>query len=697
MAKRSKRKNRSPEVTRAPQIQARARSTVVPSKLFLLQALAIVAAGLWVFWPALFGGFLWDDHLYITHNPLLHDPARLWKAWFDPGSFIEYYPIEQSVSWTQWQLFGTGDDNPLGYHLTNTFLHIANALLVWRLLSKFGLRLAWFGGLIFAIHPTAVESVAWISELKNTLSLTPFLLSMCALIDYEDRGERKDYYLALGLFLVAMLCKASMAPFPIVILLYVWWKRGRIGWSDLRDSLPFFAISLVLGALTILVGHWYQQRYMIPPDVAVIGGIFSRLALSGVNYSTYLAKCFWPVRLLPAYPKWTIDPHSLLQFLPWLILCVVIGLAWWKRTSWGRHVLLGLGFFLLNLAPFVGFIPTSYMKNTWVMDHFLYIPIIGIIALVVAGMEQLDGKLSRQVRPFAIGIVIVVMGLLAWDSHSYAAMFLDEETISKYTLQHNPAAVPAYQALGYVLLNKGHPEEAIEQFQQVVKLDPTYTLAHHDMGVALLKLNRTAEAVDQFQQSLKGDPHNAATHKQLGYALYETGQIPEAIEHYRQALDRDPNDAETHHNLAVALLQSNQVPSAIQEFEEAIKLNPNYFEAHRSLGNAFLQTNQTEEALVQYEQAVSINPNDADAHSNLGSIYGRQNRVSDAIEQYKEALQIDPNNAQTHDNLGYAYSTQNQNSQAIEQYQLALQANPSDATAQAQLARLRATAPAVSP
>ena len=251
MAKRSKRKARSPAVAQNSPARGNPLGTSQKWRPSLLKAGVIALAVLAVYWPCLGGGWIWDDHLYITHNPLLHDPARLWKAWFDPGSFIEYYPIEQSVRWGQWQIFGTADDNTFGYHLTNILLHI-NALLVWRLLAKVGLRLAWLSGLIYAVHPTAVESVAWISELKNTLSQAPLLLAMCAIVDYENRNKREHYYAALVFFLAAMLCKASVSPFPIAILLYIWWKRGRIGWADIKDSAPFFAISLVLGAVTVL-------------------------------------------------------------------------------------------------------------------------------------------------------------------------------------------------------------------------------------------------------------------------------------------------------------------------------------------------------------------------------------------------------------------------------------------------------------
>ena len=160
-------------------------------KLLLVRAFLIIAAGFWVFSPALQGGWLMDDDFYIPQNALLNDPARLWKIWFVPGSLIEYYPIEATVQAIQWKLWH--NDMP-GYHLTNLILHLLSALLIWRLLGKFGLRFAWLGGFLFAIHPVTVESVAWISELKNTLSLPPFLRrDVGAWIDYDRDRRPRDY------------------------------------------------------------------------------------------------------------------------------------------------------------------------------------------------------------------------------------------------------------------------------------------------------------------------------------------------------------------------------------------------------------------------------------------------------------------------------------------------------------------------
>ncbi len=580
----------------------------------LLQGLLIVAAGLWIFWPALHGDWLMDDDLYVTNNPLLRDLTGLGKIWFAPGSFIEYYPIEESALWMLWQLWST---DTLGYHLANIVLHILSALLVWRLLGKLGLRLAWLGGLLFVIHPMAVESVAWISELKNTLSLPPFLLAMCAYIDYENRGKRKDYFLALGLFLVAMLCKISMAAFPAIILLYAWWKRGRIRWSDLKASAPFLAISMALGVVTILAGGSFGQANHLHALAVPLGGFLSRLALVGLSISFYFAQFFWPMTPLPLYPQWSINPPSLMQFLPWPMLGGVFYWIWKKRESWGRHVLLGLGFFSINLAPFLGFISVSYMAFTWVMDHFLYIPMIGLIGLVVAGLGQVGNQLSASIRTCGMGVLAIVMALLTWESHWYAGKFVDQETLWAYTLQHNPDAWIVRYDWGVALVKAGRIPDAIVQYEESLRLSPLQPRPHNNLGSALVQVGRISDAMEQYQEALKLDPDFAEAHYNLSYTLIQSHQFPEAIEEAEKAIKLDPNYGDAYANMGATLLILNRFSDAIEPLQQALRVNPRNVNARYNFGSALLQTGHISEAIAQYEQALTINPNYTDAKKGL--------------------------------------------------------------------------------
>jgi protein O-mannosyl-transferase len=685
MAKRSKKKQRKElETTRIVEPKSEmvggldSKPQGASGKLILLQAMLIVLAGLWVFWPALGGDWLWDDAFYITDNIQLRNLSGLWNIWFEPGSQIDYYPVEQTVLWVEWHLW---HNDTLSYHVSTLVLHLCSALLVWRLLGKLGLRLAWLGGLLFAIHPVQVESVAWMAELKNTLSLPPLLLAMIFYLDYEEREKTGDYLLALGLFLVALLCKMTVVMFPVVILLYAWWKRSRIGWSDIKVSAPFFVLSLAVGLITILSGVWDVQFNHPEPGDVPAGGFAARLALAGQEIAFYFSKSVLPVGLLPVYPKWTVDPASPVHYLPWLILGGAIGWLWTKRQSWGRHALLGLGFFLINLAPCPGFIPVPNMGFAWVMDHFLYLPIIGLIGLVVAAMGQAEERLAPSLRPVGVGILAAIIMLLAWESHSYAGLYINQETLWTYTLQRNPGAWTAHNDLGMVLADRGQMAEAMEQYEQALKLNPTYAQAYNNLGNAFLQKGQIDEAIAQYKEALKINPNYAGAYNGLGAGLFRKGQVDQAIAQLQKALEINPNYAGARTNLSNVLLQKGRLDEAIAQLQKALEIKPNYSEAHNNLGLILVQKGQVDEAIAQFQQALKSDSNYADAHNNLGIALMQKGQADEAMAQFQKALESDPDSAKANYDLGVVLSQKGQLDQAIAQYQRALEINPNYAAA----------------
>jgi len=619
----------------------------------------------------------------------MHNWIGLWKFWFQPGSWVEYYPVQETVRWVQWQLWS---NDTLGYHLTNVVLHFINALLVWHLFSKFDLRLAWLGGFIFAIHPAQVESVAWISELKNTLSLPFFLLAICFWIDYEASHSKRDYGKALGLFFVAMLCKATMALFPVIILLYAWWKRGRIQWSDLKAGTPFLIVSLVLGLTLIWVGRLYSGIGHEQPENIPLGGIFSRFDGAGHIMSVYFFRVFLPVDSLLIYPKWQVNPCSWFEYLPWLVLAGLFVVLWRKRQSWGRHALLGLGFFLINLIPFLGFNAISYMSFTWVMDHFLYIPIIGLIGLVIAGLGDLETRVSARLCPYScsLGGLTVVLALLAWESHFLAGLFVNDETFWTYMLERNPNAWLAHHNLGLDLLDKERIPEAIAQFNEVLRLNPGFSDGHYNMGIALDKTGQTTEAQNQYRQALTLDPDNEQACLNLGVIEKRSGNLTDAEDLFTRALKLNPNDAVASLDLGDILLQTGRLSQAIDLFKQAVELNPDVAQLHYNLGNALLESGQFSLAVEQFGTAVALDPDFAPAHENLGVALARSGRILEAIEQFQVALQINPAYAAARDNLGLALAQTGRIPEAVEQFQLALRSNPNDANARQCLVKLRA-------
>jgi len=647
-----------------------------------LQTVLILVAGFWVFSPAFHGDWLWDDNVLITANPLMDDPAGLWKIWFQPGILIDYFPITFSVQRLEWNLWGM---DTLGYHLTNFVLHIVSAFLVWRLFSKLGLRLAWWGGLLFAVHPVMVESVAWIAELKNTLSLPPLLWAMCLWIDYEEERRLGDYWLSLILFVAAMLCKSSEMMLPVVILLYAWWKKGRIEWRDLKASAPFFVISLALGAL----GTWLEHHHPGPAPMFA-ADLLSRLDTTGRQVFFFFLLCFFPLHLLPVYPSGLVATPAAADFLPWLPLIGLLYVSWIKRNTWGRHVLLGLGFFLLNLAPVLVFILAGVTTMIWSMDHLVYLPIIGLIGLVVAGLGWLDGRLSNPARSCVIGIAVILTAFLALECHAYAGIFSDSETLWTYAVQRNPESWMVRANLGEAFFQRGRIPEAIEQFEAAVKINPLYDNAHYDLGNALSQTGRIPDAIDQYETVLRLNPTYANAYYDLGNALVRDHRIPEATDRFEKALQLNPRHAAAHYALGNLLFDASRIPEAIDHYEQSLQIDPNHAEVRYALGNALLKTNRLAEAMDQYEQAARLNPNDAQALSNLGVVLARMGRFPEAAEQFEAAIQIDPDDVEARNNLGSVFLVTGRFPEAIGQYQAALRIKPDFVAAQKNLARAQA-------
>ncbi len=623
-------------------------TTSGPTLFRLWPALLVVAAGLWAHGPALHGGWVWDDTVEVTQNPVLQDPAGLARIWTGPvGS--DYFPLKSTVLWMEWRLWGM---NPLGYHAVSIALHLAGALLFWWLLAKLGVRLAWAGGLLFAVHPLAVESVAWASELKNTLSLPLFLLSLILYLEFDQKGSGPEfrnprelqnsgpdpfYWISLLCFLAALLSKPSVVMLPAVILLHAWWRRGRIGRRDLMGAAPFLALSLVFGLLTM---H-FQSRLALGQWTIPWGGLGSRLAVAGLNLGFYLRLCLWPAGLLPIYPQWSVTPPALVQFLPWILVLALGGWLATRRTAWSRAVLLGLGCFVLSLLPVLGFVPMSYFHIAWAADHLAYLPLLAVIGLAAAGLDLVRSRLAM-----GTGVAVLTV-LLAVQSRRYADSFRDDGALWSRTLEGNPSAWLAHNNLANFLVARGEREAALGHFAEAVRLKPDYAEAHYNWGLALALAGRLPEAVSHYEAALRLRPDSAVMQEKLGNALVNLGRPEEAIVRYRKALELDPRSAEAEANLGVALMQLGRIPEAIGHAEAALRIDPGYVAGHINLGNALARVGRTDAAISQFQAAQRMGAADPNLDFNLATALLQAGRKAEAIEQYEAALQLRPGDDET--------------------------------------------------
>jgi len=636
----------------------------------------IVLAVLWIYSPTYHGDWLWDDDSLLTANPVVQSGTLtgLWKLWFNPDG-VDYFPLSYSALWAQWPFFGT---SPTGYHAVTIILHALGALLLWRLLVVMRIPGAWLAGIVFAVHPVAVETVGWVSEIKNTVSLPPFLLAAICFAKYDEaansgapgtaRRASAHHVLAVVWFLVAMLAKTSMVMFPVVLLLHAWWRRGRIGFRDLAASAPFFFVSLILGLVTI---HFQHGRAIgaekIPvADLFSLTGFLSRMAVSGMAILFYFWKSVWPFHLLPIYPRWEVDPPQPWQLLPWPILGVA---AWWLWTrrgtaeapTWERHALMALGFFVLMLLPILGFITISYMRITWVADHFLYLPMIGPIAWASACAAGWFATLQPRLQLPAVAAAVTAVAFLAGSSFRYAHVFAGEDSLWTHTLVFNPDAWQAHNRLGARKFARGDTDGGLYHFENSTRLRPDLGETHNNLGTALMKSGRVDEALEQFRIASELVTQIPQMQINLGNALVSVGRLDEAEKAMRVLTERFPNMAQGWNNLGYVQMKRGNNTAAVESLRRAQTLQPDSPDLRKNL-HAALRAEAERLALeksfakseIIYRELLKSAPDDVQLLTNHGVTLFQLGRREEAVQAFRRVLEINPDAIEAKQSLAIA-------------------------------------------
>jgi Flp pilus assembly protein TadD len=479
---------------------------------------------------------------------------------------------------------------------------------------------------------------------------------------------------------------------PLVLLGLAWWRRGRIEHRDVGRSIPFFAIAGLLGLITI----WFQYHRNIGPEVVRSEGFGPRLAGAGWVVWFYLYKAVWPLNLMFVYPRWQIDGANVLSYAPLLLLAAVFGVGWYCRRQGGRALLFGLGYFVVMLAPVLGFLDIYFMRFSLVADHWQYFSLIGVIALAAASGARACGLPGKGKALLAPGLCATLLLGLGWLTWRQSTGYTDSETLWRVTLSRNPKAFMVHNNLGLALLQEGHMDEAVAHFQKALALQPGFTDAHNNLGLALLQRGQVDEAIDHFQKALAIHPENAPAHYNLGNALLRQGQLDPAAAQFQKAIKFDPAYAEAHNNLGNVRLQEGKVDEAILHFQKALELQPDYGEAHNNLAIALLREGQVDQAVARFRTALRVQPGYAEARHNLGMALARKGQVEEAIVEFRKAVQMDPTLVSAQRNLGDLLLHKGAVDEAVLHYQRALESQPTNAALLNNLAWIRATCPKAS-
>jgi tetratricopeptide (TPR) repeat protein len=581
----------------------------------ILLCLLLFGLVVWVFLPSLNGDFIdIDDGVFVTRNPHINlTPANVAWAFCHPAA-ANWHPLTMWSLMLDHQFYGL---NPWGFHLTNVLLHAVNTVLVFLVLRRMtgAIWRSLMVAALFGLHPLRVESVVWISERKDVLSMLFWMLTLWAYVRYapkksmvEGRESKAtttvpdldsglwtfDYVLALSFFALGLMSKPMVVTLPCVLLLLDYWPLERWKQKRLRglvgEKTPFFLLAAIMSAATYVIQKNVGEMSVLTSFSLSFG---ARLGNALVSYGRYLGKLFWPVDLCALYLHPGHWPTQKILFAGLLVLGLsILGFVMRRQQP---YLLMGWLWYLGTLVPAIGLVQVGGQSMA---DRYTYIPSIGILIALVWGTCQMPRRWHYQSLGLGTAGGALTLVCIGLTRHQIGYWKDDvsvwQQAVAVTEKSHDPqnrlglsqgrlAEEIPYYNLGAGLNLQRRFDEAIGCYQKALEINPNFAEAHNNLGTTLNSQGRLDEAIGCFQKALKINPYFAEAHNNLGTALYSQGRLDEAIREFQEVLRLKPDRAETHCNLGFVLGKQGRLDEAIREFQEALRLKPDYATAHNNL------------------------------------------------------------------------------------------------------------------
>jgi len=563
---------------------------------------------------------IFDDHLYIADNP--HIQSGITTDGIRWAFTTRYLDLWNPLVWISfmfdYQLHGL---NAGGYHVTNVILHILSTLLLFRLFNRMT-NAVWpsaFVAAVFALHPLHVESVAWIAERKDVLSAFFWMLTLCLYVYYTEKPVLRRYALVLFSFVLALMSKPMVVTLPVVMLILDYWPLNRLHsrkivmavpdvasvpsdankgkqknkakekavrenisapvvsksvepkiagiplWQ-LKEKMPFFILSAVIAVMTIYSPAQYDP--LNPPDLIPVSFV-SRLANAPVAFVTYLGKTLCPYNMAVFYPfpdhipVWKVIGASLL-----IILITAATVIMAKRRP---YLFAGWLWFAVTIAPVIGIIQISKSAPYAMADRYHYLPSIGLAMMMAWGIPALMKREDIGIKIlFPAGIIfLAVLSFLSWKQCGYWKNHIE---LFSHTLKVTKNNALAHNSIGQALYKKGNIEEALNHYNEAIRIVPTYAEARVNRGNCFDETGRYQQAIDDFNEAIRLKPHFAMPYYNRGNAYRKLGQYQQAISDYTEAIRLNPDYTEAYRNRAGVHLEHGNAQQGCSDARKACEL-----------------------------------------------------------------------------------------------------------------------------
>ena len=644
----------------------------------LLISACLLVATLAAYWPVHRAEFIsFDDPVYVTNNPeVFHGLTAAGLVWaFKATRGSNWHPLTWLSHMVDCQLFG---ENAGGHHVVSVGFHAANAVLLFILLWRLTGRL-WPSGFVaalFALHPLHVESVAWVSERKDVLSTCFGFLTLLAYARYaevsgvrcqvsgakksEGRNPKSEaapesesrasasgvqsskveaqrsrfraprfrlpsssrfYVLSLVFFALGLMSKPMLVTLPFLLLLLDYWPLRRLRfdsrpqpstlnpqpfWPLLREKLPFFALALASSWVTFQVqktGGAVVSMEKMP--------LVDRLGNAALACLMYIVKAFWPTKLAVYYPFPPDFPatEAILSAVV-LIGATLLAVALARRAP---YVTVGWLWFVGMLVPVIGLVQVGSQARA---DRYTYVPLVGLFIAVVWGLAEAAARWRWRRLTLALpGAAILFVCFVS--TRLQAAYWQNNLALYSRTLQVTRNNALVEHNLGHALSLLGNQREAIEHFNEALRIKPGYPQAYFNRGNAYGVQGRVELAVSDYREAIRNQPNYEQAYYNLGMGLVLEGKLADAETNFLTALRYKPDYAEAHTKLGNLLLVEGRPDEAMKHLRQAVKIRPDYEEGQYYLGAALARRKEFQEAVACFRSAIKAKPDYASALNDL--------------------------------------------------------------------------------
>ena len=593
----------------------------------LFLGITIILLTVIVFRPALDNDTIWDDKEYVERGASFQAKGieGLKAIWFDVKANPQYYPLLYSSFVLDAYIWGEDHFFP---HLINVILHALVAILLWRVLVKLRVPWAFAIGLLFALHPVHVESVAWLAERKNLLSGMFYLASMWVFLHWHAKRFADEavcqfnavYLASFILFVAALACKTVTATLPFVVLLILWWKQSLNRESAIRLA-PFILIGIGAGLLTA----WLEQRHAGAIGPAWDFSWIDRCLIAGRAVWFYIGKLLVPYDLTFIYPRWTIDSGDITQYVYPLMGCAVTIGLWFAITKVGRGPLAAVLIFSGTLFPALGFLNYYPMQFSFVADHFQYLASAAMITLVITTIHRYLGRFDHRLLSVGLVAVLCVYALISQDLQK---QYKNEYTLWLATIDKNPEAWLAHGNLGAIYMNRNQYPEAVKHLKRSVEINPGNIIAYNNLAQLYFNLAHMEQGADNLEKALV-----------FGKRALQLGREEREFLELRNIKMRTALDHMISHRVVgdIKKFQRDRV-AARQQYEAILAMSPGNTDALNRMGAWFLEVNQHVDALKYFRKSKAVDPEQFDADYNIGLVMFYQEKHAQAVEYFNQAL-----------------------------------------------------------